>query len=37
MSVLKKYRYILNMKRLLVMDVFFVCGNFFKCKIFFDN
>lgn len=37
MSALKKYRYILNMKRLLAMDAFSVCGNFLKCKILFDN
>lgn len=37
MSALKKYRYILDMKRLLAMDAFSVCGNFLKCKILFDN
>lgn len=37
MSALKKYRYILNMKRLLAMDAFSVCSNFLKCKILFDN
>lgn len=38
MSALKKYRYKLNMKRLLAMDAFSVlCGNFLKCKILFDN
>lgn len=38
MSAQKKYRYKLNMKRLLAMDAFSaLCGNFLKCKILFDN